>query len=132
MSLGYDKRSPQLDPGDGRFDARDFLLLSRIKLLLSQTAKRPFVGIGGIVATVLRYATTLKLGNMGRYFIEQITVMGDDDNAARLRADDALQGPFRRQIKVIIRLVEEEKRWLQYQEFGQHDKLFLAAAQMLR
>ena len=73
----------------------------------------------------------LQLDDLIHHHVEQVAVVGDDDDRSPVAADEPLQKGLALQVEVVVRLVEQEQVGLGDQQLCQADQLFLAAAEHL-
>ena len=63
----------------------------------------------GVSARPHGYLTTVKLGNPIYDLVEQVAVVGDDDDRAGIAAHQLFQRFLARHIEVVVRLVEQQQ-----------------------
>ena len=95
-------------------------------MLLSLGLGRQVVLPAPVVAV---QAAVLELERAPDHTIEQVAIMGDDDDGALVRADCALKKGLALQIEMVVRFIQQQHIWLEHQQFGKSKQLFLTATQ---
>jgi hypothetical protein len=84
---------------------------------------------GGIVALIGDAAATIEFENPPRDIVEEIAVVGDDEDGAGILPQMALEPVDRLGVEMVGRLVEEQQLRLLKQELAERDAAPLAARQ---
>ena len=85
---------PQLKTGNSLLNGCNLFLLGGVKLLLAQAAQFPLTGIGGVIAVVEGDTAVFQLGNVRCHLVQQIAVVGNDEDTARVLLEQFLELPF--------------------------------------
>ena len=88
-----------------------------------------FGEIGRIIALIGDAAAAIELENPAGDIVEEVAVMGDDQDGARIGAEMVLEPVDRFGIEMVGRLVEQQEVGLAQQELGQGHPPLLAAGQ---
>ncbi len=99
---------PNQQPFGCFFQPGDLPLLNLEHLLLAQEAGLFLEGEFRVVAGVDGDASIFQIGDLVRHHIQQIAVVGNDDDTAFVASDQPFQKRLARQIQMIVRLVKQE------------------------
>jgi len=93
-------------------------LVARLRLQ-QRVARLALDEVVVIVARVDREAGRRQLGDRGDHAVQEVTVVGDDDDGARVAGEEILQPGERLEVQMVRRLVEQQERGRQQQQAGQ-------------
>ena len=131
MTFVYHQAGPELETPDRLFEPRYLLLLGDVELLLSLELELPRQGIRRVVAGPRGDPPVFQLGDLLHRLVQQVAVVGDDNNGAVERADDRLQELPAPGVEVGLPLVEEQDVGTPREAGGQDCQLALSAAQVI-
>ena len=106
------------------------LLLLLVGRLQGRTALRLDLHVVGVVAVVIRDRAARKLEDARGHAVEEVTVVRDDQHAARIILQEALEPLDHVDVEMVRRLVEEQKIRLAQQRLRQADARLLAAGEV--
>ena len=113
--------------GDPFLLALDHLLARRILALFLGKALGLLAEIGRVIALIGNAPAAIELENPARHIVEEVAVMGDDQDGARIVAQMMLEPVHAFGIEMVGRLVEQQQVGLAQQQLGQrHAALFTA------
>jgi hypothetical protein len=136
VALVDDDARPELEPGDGRFKAGDLFLLGDVVLLLAQERQLLLGGVGGVVALPDAQPGGLSpdglhLGDLADGLVEEVAVMGDDDDGTVESGEDSLELRLAGEVQVVVRFVEEEQVGFLKEAAREADHLALATTEQI-
>ena len=85
---------------------------------------------GRIIALVRNAAAAIELENPARHVVEEIAVVGDDQDRARIGAQVALEPVDRLGVEMVGRLVEQQEVGLLQQQAAERDAALFAAGEL--
>ena len=130
VTFVYDQVGPELEAPDRLFEPCYLFLLRDIELLLPFELQLPRHGISRVVAWPGCDPPVFEFGDLLHRLVEQVAVVGDDDDRAIERADDRLQKLPAPGVEVGFWLVEEQDVGTPGEAGSQYRQLALPAAQI--
>ena len=108
VALVDDAVGPVLEAPDRLLEARDLLLLGDPLLLLTDELDLAGDGVRRVVARPHADAAVLELGDLRDGLVEEVAVVGDDEDGALEVPDDLLDDAAALDVEVRLRLVEQQ------------------------
>src|SRR5215213_7287743 len=130
VTFVYDHAGPELEAPDRLFEPCYLFLLRDVELLLSFELELPRHGISRVVAGPRGDPPVFQPGDLLHRLVQQVAVVGDDNDGAIERADDCLQQLPAPGVEVGFGFVEEQDVGTPREAGGQAYQLALSAAQI--
>ena len=108
MALVDDAVGPVLEAPDRVLEAGDLLLLGDPLLLLTDELDLAGDGVRRVVAGPHADAAVLELGDLRDGLVEEVAVVGDDEDGALEVPDELLDDAAALDVEVRLRLVEQQ------------------------
>src|SRR5215216_2447985 len=124
--------SPLLEAPDRLFQPRYLLLLGDVELLLALERELPRERVGRVVAGPRLCLPAIQLGDLRNGLVQQVAVVGDDDDGPVEAPDQGLQPLPARRIQVGLWLVQQQKIGRAHEAGRERDELALPAAEVRR